>query len=143
MSVDAADSLGLVEDQSGQGFFRLSTQPTTFTSSEGGEILGYLSSFQDQLDALGNFSQTDFAERFAIQGAYLNGLSWDPTQALYWDALQKSALKITPPELALLRTNGFVVTERLGNHSFGDIYYGVFTQDLPVFVTTDSLISTT
>jgi len=42
--------------------------------------------------------------------------------------------------LATFRTNGFVVSERLSDKSFGDIYYNIFVRDLPVFITTDSIL---
>jgi len=43
-------------------------------------------------------------------------------------------------EMAFFKTNGFVVSERLASSSFADIYHGVFFRDLPVFVTSDSIL---
>jgi hypothetical protein len=43
-------------------------------------------------------------------------------------------------EFALLKKNGFVVSERLGSHSFTDLYHRVWMRDLPVFITADSLL---
>lgn len=37
-------------------------------------------------------------------------------------------------------TNGFVVSERLGLQSFAETYYRIFNDDLPVFVTADSVL---
>lgn len=165
VGVNAIDTT-LAQDPSGQGFFRLSTRETSFTSSEGSEILGYQSSFDDELEALGPFSIADFTARFGSQPAYLPGISWDPTNSLYWDAFQRDivktgssqtvsvyweprpdppqgllpAFKLSEAELSLFRTNGFVVSERLSDKSFGDIYYNIFILDLPVFITTDSIL---
>jgi hypothetical protein len=165
VGVNAIDTT-LAQDPSGQGFFRLSARETSFTSSEGSEVLGYQSSFDDQLEALGSFSVADFTARFGSQPAYLPGISWDPTNSLYWDAFQKDvvksggpetiswgsafrpdppqgllpAFKLSEAELATFRTNGFVVSERLSDKSFGDIYYNIFVRDLPVFITTDSIL---
>ncbi len=150
VGVNAIDTT-LAQDPSGQGFFRLSTRETSFTSSEGSEILGYQSSFDDELEALGPFSIADFTARFGSQPAYLPGISWDPTNSLYWDAFQRDivkpysseivpGLKLSEAELAVFRTNGFVVSERLSDRSFGDIYYNIFIRDLPVFITTDSIL---
>src|SRR5262249_41864730 len=36
--------------------------------------------------------------------------------------------------------NGFVVSERLGSHSFTDAFYRIYVRDLPVFVTSDSML---
>ena len=48
--------------------------------------------------------------------------------------------KLSPDELAKYKTNGFVVSERLGGHSFGQVYYDVYSRDLPVFVSSDSVL---
>ena len=141
----------LAQDPSGQGFFRISERESSFTATAGAEVLGYQSSFDDELEALGLFSVADFSARFGSQPAYLPGISWDPTNSLYWDAFQKDivkpysseivpGLKLSEAELAVFRTNGFVVSERLSDRSFGDIYYNIFIRDLPVFITTDSIL---
>lgn len=148
--------LKLAEDVGAQGFFRLSVRNTTYTATAGADILGYVSSFADEIDALGNFTREDFATRYGFLGTYLPDISWDPTHALYWDAFQRDvvkppvfpamtpvtlpALKLSDAELARFRSHGFVVSERLAKDGFGDIYYDIFTRDLPVFVTTDSIL---
>jgi hypothetical protein len=43
-------------------------------------------------------------------------------------------------ELELFKHNGFVVSERLGSHSFTDLYHRIYVRDLPVFITTDSML---
>jgi hypothetical protein len=43
-------------------------------------------------------------------------------------------------EVELFRRNGFVVSERMGSHSFTDLYHRIYVHDLPVFVTADSLL---
>ncbi len=160
--VDAA----LAEDPEGQGFFRISARESSFTASAGAEVLGYQSSFDDEVEALGLFSVADFSARFGAQPAYLPGISWDPTNSLYWDAFQKDivkpggsetgptgfqprpdppqgllpAFKLSDAELAAFRAHGFVVSERLSDKSFGDIYYNIFVRDLPVFITSDSIL---
>jgi hypothetical protein len=48
--------------------------------------------------------------------------------------------RLQAPELALFKKNGFVVSERLGAHSFTDLYYKIYVRDLPVLVTTDSML---
>jgi hypothetical protein len=40
----------------------------------------------------------------------------------------------------LYRRNGFVVSERMGSHSFTDLYHRIYVRDLPVFVTADSML---
>jgi hypothetical protein len=46
---------------------------------------------------------------------------------------------LTPDEMDLLATNGFVVTERVSG-TFADIYDSIWVKDLPVLVTTDAIL---
>ena len=43
-------------------------------------------------------------------------------------------------ELAVFKQNGFVVSERLDSGSFADVFYKVWHNDLPVFVSTDAIL---
>jgi hypothetical protein len=80
--------------------------------------------------------------------------SFDPSQAAYYDEV-KSVLSLTPEQEAMLEKYGFVVVELSAHESsvpgldfsfdpalrFEDFYfYKVYQNDLPVFVTTDSLL---
>ena len=149
-----ADGIKLGEDDDNAGFFRLLTRETAFTATTGADVLGYSSAFEDEIEALGSFSIENFAARHSPAPAYLPGITWNPTNSLYWDAFQRDvvkknswgwaihfeALRFTPEELAVFQTNGFVVSERLGSHSFAETYYQLFVRDLPVFITTDSIL---
>jgi hypothetical protein len=46
----------------------------------------------------------------------------------------------TTDELALLQNNGFVVSERLAFKDFSNAYAYVYWKDLPVLITTDSIL---
>ena len=145
-------------DAGQQGFFRLVTRPTEFTSSDGAAVLGYAGSLADELESLGNFSIADFSQRFDRSEPYLPQLTWDPTTAEYWpqfndpnpqgnrvtpggiEKFPLPSLQLNTAELSAFRTNGFVVSARLGASNMADIYYDVFRRDLPVFVTTDSIL---
>lgn len=48
--------------------------------------------------------------------------------------------RLDPQELEVFRRNGFVVSERMGAMSFGEMFYRIYTNDLPVFVSTDSIL---
>ncbi|PVX24929.1 MAG: hypothetical protein CW716_09055, partial [Candidatus Bathyarchaeum sp.] len=77
--------------------------------------------------------------------------SFDLSQAAYYDEV-KSALSITPEQEAMLEKYGFVIVELLNDSDplegifnpalrFEDFYYyKVYHNDLPVFVTTDSIL---
>ncbi|KAG7375865.1 hypothetical protein PHYPSEUDO_014969, partial [Phytophthora pseudosyringae] len=48
--------------------------------------------------------------------------------------------RLTPEEKTKLETNGVVAVQRMQAQSFAEIYYRLYTDDLPVYVTTDSIL---
>ncbi|GLD93620.1 hypothetical protein PINS_up002212 [Pythium insidiosum] len=48
--------------------------------------------------------------------------------------------RLTADEEAKLRRLGFVVSKRLQADSFAEIYYRIYSDDLPVYITTDSVL---
>jgi len=140
-----------VDPTPGAGFFRVNAQvysPAPQTTGDGGSVVfGYDTRFGDELNWLGLLSVEAFVTNFP-QPSYLQQIDFDPTAAQFWSAFNtNSAFQLNSNELAVFLTNGFVVSERLGQDpsnqtspSFGGIYYRVFHGDLPVFVTTDSIL---
>lgn len=120
--------------------------------------LGFGAAFDAELKRIGQISPADFAKRFPAPNGYLDKLSWDSATSQYWDrymldpknAKLKKAVtpeqlapfdfRVNDAELALLKKNGFVVSERRGAQSFTDLYYRIYVRDLPVFVTADSML---
>jgi hypothetical protein len=123
---------------------------------------GLTAAFEDEVKKVGQITPDAFAQRFAVKGQYLAKISWDPTTAQYWDRFTldptdpkamtpvrkvnpKSALslydfRLDDKELAVFKDKGFVVSERMGSHSFTDLYYRIYVRDLPVFVSSDSML---
>lgn len=150
-----------LEASPGAQFFRVSANPGSQTSQEtgsgGAEVFGYKSLLAAQLGDLGLLSVTAFSNAFP-QPSYLSQISWNPTTAQFWTnfntdpAVWNASLPADSPdrrltdfrlaanELPMFMTNGFVVSERLGTYSFADAYYRIFTDDLPVFITADSVL---
>ncbi len=153
-----------LDPQQGPIFYRVSANLTSTTTNEigtgGSEVFGYDSDFSTRLNQLGLLSVDDFATN-AGKVAYLPQITWDPTTAQFWTNFSSPTLHYDsvpvgwPPgestnvpynyvldtnEMALFKTNGFVVSERLGSPSFGDAYYRIFNADLPVFVSADSVL---
>ncbi len=60
-------------------------------------------------------------------------------EAAYFDSV-KIKYNLTGDEISLLEKNGFVVTERLSNYSFGAAFADVYHTDLPVFISTDAIL---
>jgi hypothetical protein len=66
-------------------------------------------------------------------------LRFDPAAARYFDVVARE-LKLTAAERALLRKQGVVSVDHVQAYSMGSAYYAIYTRDLPVFVTTDSIL---
>ena len=66
-------------------------------------------------------------------------LSFDPLTCTHFDLI-RSRLAMTPEQLALYRSQGFVVLDQAATSNFGDAYFRIYGKDLPVLVTTDSLL---
>jgi hypothetical protein len=84
------------------------------------------------LDAAG------FADKAAVPFAALG--KYDPLAATGMDAVQKSAFALSQKEQSALAENGFVVS---GAHAFPSFMYGyasIYAQDLPLFVSADSIL---
>ena len=65
-----------------------------------------------------------------------------PTRAAYFDLIAQT-LSLTDDELTLLTRNGFVVTDRVNFKHFAGAYAYLHLRDLPVLITTDSLLHAT
>ncbi len=63
----------------------------------------------------------------------------DVTRARYFEQVQQ-VLHFTPEELDLLAENGFLVTDRLAFEQFKRAYAYIYWKDLPVLITTDSIL---
>lgn len=66
-------------------------------------------------------------------------LTFDPTTAAHFDTVQKK-LNLTPAELAVFKKTGLVSVDQNKRHSFASAYFQVYAADLPVLVTTDSIM---
>ncbi len=133
-----------LDAQPGTCFYRLNAdlfpQAAQETGDGGAEVFGYDAAVARELGRIGLLSVAAFATNVP-QPSYLPQLTWDPTTAQFWAAFNSNvAFRLNPNELAFFVTNGFVVSERLGTGSFGDSYDRIFHGDLPVFITTDSIL---
>jgi hypothetical protein len=124
--------------------------------------LGFTAAFLDEIKKVGQISPEQFAQRFPGKAEYLAKITWDPTTAKYWDRftldpndpramtpIRKAApeaiknlfdFRLNDRELAVLKDNGFVVSQRVGSHSFTDLYYRIYVRDLPVYISSDSML---
>ena len=125
-------------------------------SGIGDAIYGYGTVFGQQLQQLGQLSLEDFVSAYQPTNHYLPQITFDPTTAEFWNLFSMDPtvwnatnsfqnrrmfdFRLNPAELAVFQTNGFVVSQRLERRSFADVYYDLYTDDLPVLVTADSVL---
>src|SRR5262249_35908619 len=100
--------------------------------------------FARELQQVGQISPAEFARRYSGKVSYLKKLSWDPTTGKFWDQFNKPGsrhdFRLDKAELATFQHNGFVVSERLGDHSCAQLFYRAYNRHLPVFVSADALL---
>ena len=70
---------------------------------------------------------------------FVTDISYDPEAAVYYDLIDKN-INITEEEKAYLTQNGFVISDRLSWERFVEAYAWIYKQDLPVVITTDSIL---
>lgn len=70
---------------------------------------------------------------------YLQKLSFDPAETAYFDTVAERLL-LTEGEREQLRETGFVSIDHGQRYSFGSMYFAIYSYDLPVLVTTDSIL---
>jgi hypothetical protein len=131
----------------------LSEPPKENAPKAGDDSLGYTAHFQRELGKIGQIAPEEFARRYPGQAKYLDKISWDPTTAKFWDDFNRDPSKITTgkrwgrsdfrlneQELAKFKQNGFVVSERMSAASFAEMFYRIYSRDLPVYVSTDAML---
>ncbi|MFT7626008.1 MAG: hypothetical protein ACI9WU_005201, partial [Myxococcota bacterium] len=70
---------------------------------------------------------------------YRSKLTFDPRDANYFKQVV-DGLKLTAQEQDMLRQNGVVSLDHGQRYSMGSAYYSIYTTDLPVLITTDSIL---
>src|SRR5207253_636671 len=114
------------------------------------DVFGYTAAFDAELKKVGQISPQEFSKMFALKDKYLEKLSFNPTEAKFWDSfnLDPSKLpkrygydfRVNKDELDAFKKNGFVVSERMSAGSFAEQFYRIYSRDLPVFITSDALL---
>jgi hypothetical protein len=138
-------------------FYRVMANVKLAADGGGGEaVYGYGTAFSQELQQLGQLSLADFVAIYGPTNEYLPQITFDPTTAEFWNlfsidpavwnatnSFQNRRLydfRLNPQESAVFQTNAFVVSQRLQRDTFADVFYDIYTDDLPVFVTTDAIL---
>ena len=156
---DASAPLKLLVGGDGAGFYRLRAElEDVGSSADGAELFGYNRIFAAEQRRIGYPTVDEFQSAQTPTHDFLARVSFDPTTARYWtefntdpalfnaslptDSLDRRLhdFRLNAEEMVRFQTNGFVVSERLGSPTFADRYYAVFADDLPVFISADSVL---
>ena len=99
------------------------------------EAIGELQSLLDDAAAL---DASGLADRYAVN--FEPTLGYDPLTAQGMDRLQASNLTLMDDERARLQEHGFAILKRHAFPSFFYAYLTIYGEDLPVFVSADSIL---
>jgi hypothetical protein len=146
-----------------QAFYRVVAHMNSSTRASklgqgGAEVFGYSAAFGEELARIGQITPGEFAARFPAPDEYLETLNWDPTTADFWDAfnvdpsvynkglipgvddLRMHDFRLNTQELEMFKKQGFVVSERLGGSSCGEVFGRIWQDDLPVYIAPDPIL---
>lgn len=97
-----------------------------------------LAQLQSQLDAVKDLDAAAFASKYHVP--FATGLGYDPLTATGLDRIQASAIALSPSEQGALAARGFVMTDRVRYPSFVYGYETIYSEDLPVYISADSIL---
>lgn len=72
-------------------------------------------------------------------GVFKANLNVDYQAAQYFDSISIK-YNLTDFEKSLIKSNGFMVSERLSRNTFGEAFLEIYQKDLPVFISTDAIL---
>lgn len=94
--------------------------------------------FDALLDTYENLTYDELASGLT-KPDYLDKIGFDPTTAKFYPEMAER-LKLNDAEKAIFKKHGFVSIDHDQRYGFGSAYYGIYTRDLPVLITTDSIL---
>jgi len=115
------------------------TTPVRPPPSDAGSGRRALADFQAFVKEQGDLDYPDLAKRLDLSKTAEPALSFDPTTIRYFADVDR-ALKLSAAERALFRKQGVVSIDHQQRYSMASAYYAIYTRDLPVLVTTDSIL---
>lgn len=97
-----------------------------------------LTALTGELDEVKGWSAQQLREAYPTE--FATGLSFDPTQALGYDLIQSSNLALSDAEAATFASQGVVISPNRGFATFSYGYHSIYADDLPVYITADSVL---
>jgi hypothetical protein len=84
------------------------------------------------------FGPTELSARYPT--AFVDTLTYDPLKALNLDLIQSSPQALDAAETAILKTRGFVISDRQRFPAFPYGYEAIYAAHLPVFISADAIL---
>lgn len=98
----------------------------------------HLTTLQADLDAISGWDGQRLMSEYPV--SFESDLGFEPLTAINYDLVQASSLALTAEEEATYAKNGFVISEGVASPTFSYAYHTVYGEDLPVFITADSVL---
>ncbi|XXX81541.1 DUF3160 domain-containing protein [Sorangium sp. So ce134] len=93
---------------------------------------GYLKKYQD-------LTYGELEKELGVKAASDAPLSFDPTTLKHFDVVARE-LQMTSAEREVFKRRGFVNVDHMQRYSMGSTYFAIYARDLPVLITTDSVL---
>jgi hypothetical protein len=100
---------------------------------------GLVARFERYRAASADLTPAGLLKQFGPAPAPSKGPGFDVRKAKYFDLVTKT-LQMTPDEEQLLTRGGVVSVDHRQPFTMGSAYYAIYTHDLPVLITTDSIL---
>jgi hypothetical protein len=114
-------------------------QPPTLPQAQAEEKEPVDLIFTEILAMYQDLEMDEFFKLAKVPVEHRKAIDFDPTKAQFYDLMDKT-YEFTKPERKMLEQQGFFARETGWYGGFGIIYYNIYAADLPVLVTTDSLL---
>jgi hypothetical protein len=98
-----------------------------------------LDAIQAELDAVKTLDAAGFASKYSVPFT-TTSLAYDPTTAGGLELVQASSLALNGNEQASLKQHGFTISDRQKFPSFVYGYQTIYSEDLPVYISADSIL---
>jgi hypothetical protein len=108
-------------------------------STDAGSGARALAQFRGFLKEQGDLEVPDLFQRLGLAKVEEARLPFDPTTVPYFELIADE-LKLTGNEVRTFRERGLVSVDHQRPYSMGSVYYAIYTRDLPVLVTSDSIL---
>jgi hypothetical protein len=101
------------------------------------DVQAFAAALKSDLGAASKTTPAELQQKYALP--LTSGIGYDASAAANLDLLQASSLALEPAELETLAKQGFVISGRQRFPSFGYGYASIYVEDLPVYISADSI----